>query len=231
MLQSITRNIQPVMNESARAYQSNFGWQLTPYPRGTRAILNVPIDEGVEQQQYVMNTVTGAWCRFKGENANCWAVFQDRLYYGSNTGQVKEADAQGYDDDGIIEFNMATAFNYMDARGSLKQFTQCRALLASDGTIVPGLGLAIDFATDTTVGPTTFEQSPESLWDVVVWDEDVWPVDRRIITDWTTVDGIGYCASIRVEGEIEALTTAQESNTLFLAINGFDLLCIDGAFI
>jgi hypothetical protein len=230
-LQSITRMIQPVMNQSARDYGANFGWQLTSYARGTRAILNVPISPGSLQEQYVMNTVTGAWCRFKGENANCWAVFQDRLFYGDNAGQVKEADCQGFDDDAAIEFDMLTAFNYLDMRGRLKQFTMCRALLSSDGQVRPGLGLAVDFASDAIVGPTSFEQSPESLWDVVVWDQDTWPVDRRITTDWTTVEGIGYSAAIRVKGSVEAEDEEMEGNSLFLAINGFDILCVDGAFI
>lgn len=230
-LQSITRNIQPEMNAAARLYKDNFGWQLTPYPRGTRAILNVPITENVEQQQYIMNTVTGAWCKFKGETANCWAVFQDRLFYGDNDGWVREADCQGFDDDGAIEFDMVTAFNYMDRRGSLKQFTQCRVLLSSDGQIQPGLGLNVDFASDATVGPTTFEQSSAELWDVALWDQGIWPFTNRIITDWTTVEGIGYCAAIRVQGSVEAETTAQQSDSLLLAVNGFDLLAIDGAFL
>lgn len=230
-LQAITRMIQPVMNDSARAYQNTFGWELLSYPRGTRAILNVPITENVEQQQYVMNTVTGGWARFKGEEANCWAIFQDRLFYGGNNGQVKEADCQGFDDDGPIEFDLETAFNYCDVRGQLKQFTQCRALLTSDGQLKPGIGLNVDFSTGSQVGPTSFEQSSGDLWDVAMWDAGVWPVTQRILTDWVTVDGIGYCAGIRVSGSVQAETTAQQSDSLTLAINGFDLLVVDGAFL
>jgi hypothetical protein len=229
-LQAITKMIQPVMNSSARAYQTNFGWELLSYPRGTRAILNVPITENTEQQQYVMNTVTGAWCQFTDEDANCWAIFQDRLFYGGNNGLVKEADCQGFDDDGAIAFDMETAFNYVDVRGRLKQFTQCRVLLSSDGQVQPGLGLNVDFSREATVGPTTFEQSSGDLWDVAFWDQGIWPFTTRIITDWTTVDGVGYCASIRVQGEVQAETTAGQSEDLILAVNGFDLLVVDGAF-
>lgn len=230
-LQAITRMIQPVMNSSARAYQNNFGWELISYPRGTRAILNVPITEGVEQQQYIMNTVTGAWCNFTDEDANCWAVFQDRLFYGGNSGQVKEADCQGFDDDGPINIDLETAFNYCDTRGQLKQFTQCRVLLTSDGQVQPGLGLNVDFARDAAVGPTSFEQSTGDLWDVAEWDAGVWPTTNRILTDWATVEGIGYCASIRVQGAVQAITTAGQAEALTLAVNGFDLLLVDGAFL
>lgn len=231
MLQAITRNIQPVVNQSARSYGANFGWELTSYARGTRAILNVPVTENVEQEQYVMNTVTGAWCRFTDEAANCWAIFQDRLFYGDNAGLVKEADCQGFDDDGPIRFDMETAFNYCDTRGRQKQFTLCRVLLSSDGQIKPGLGLNVDFSTGATVGPTTFEQSSAELWDVALWDAGIWPVTNRIITDWVTVEGIGYCASIRIQGEVQSETSEDQANTLTLAVNGFDLLLVDGAFL
>jgi hypothetical protein len=69
---TITLNINSAMNESARSYKDNFGWEMTPYAKGTMAILNVPIQEGSLQYQYVMNTITGAWCRFKGMNGNTW---------------------------------------------------------------------------------------------------------------------------------------------------------------
>lgn len=230
-LQAITKSIQPLINTAARSYNGNFGWELVPYPRGTRAILNVPITENVEQTQYVMNTVTGAWANFTDESANCWAVFQDNLYYGTNAGQVKQADCQGFDDDGSIDFDLETAFNYCDAQGRLKQFTQCRAMLTSDGQIRPGLGLNTDFSTGATVGPTTFEQSSADLWDVALWDAGTWPATTRILTDWTTVEGIGYSASIRITGSILAASTAEQSNSLTLAVNGFDLLMVDGAFL
>jgi hypothetical protein len=178
-----------------------------------------------------MNTVTGSWCRFQGENANCWAIFQDRLFYGGNNGQVKEADCQGFDDDGAISFDMETAFNYCGTQGQLKQFTQCRVLLSSDGQFQPGIGLNVDFASQSTTGPTAFAQSAGDLWDVATWDSGVWPVTNRIITDWNTVEGIGYCAGIRVQGDVTAASEAQQGNSLLLAVNGFDLLMIDGAFL
>lgn len=229
--ESITQKIQPVMNASARRYKDNFGWQLTAYPRGTRAILNVPLNEGVEQQQYVMNVVTGAWARFKGENANCWAVFQDRLFYGGNDGIVREADCQGFDDDGAIEFDVETAFSYCGSKGTLKQFIMARTLLTSDGTIRPGLGLNVDFSRQATVGPTSFQQAVGALWDVATWDTGLWPQTERIVTDWQAVEGVGYCAAPRMAGSVEAETTADASNDFTMQINGWDLLVIDGAFL
>jgi hypothetical protein len=229
--EALTKAIQPVMNQSARDNGAKFGWQLIGYPRGTRAILNVPLSEGVEQEQYVMNTVTGAWCRFNGENANCWAVFQDKLYYGGNNGRVIEADSQGYDDDGSIAVDIETAFNYIGNRGRLKNFTMCRALLTTDGQVLPGLGLNVDFARQQEVGATTFESGSSDLWDVGLWDQGVWPEVNRIVTDWTSVAGIGYCAGIRMTATITPGVGVDPSQALVLAINGFDVLVLDGGFL
>jgi hypothetical protein len=219
------------MNQAARLYGANFGWQLLSYPRGTRAILNVPITEGVEQIQYVMNTITGAWGRFKREDANCWAVFQDRLFYGGNDGIVREADCQGYDDDGAIVFDIESAYNYMGERGRLKNFTMARALLTTDGQVLPGLGLNVDFARQQAVGATSFETDAAALWDVASWDEGTWPEVQRIVTDWISVAGIGYCAGVRMTATVSPGVDVDESQELVLQINGWDVLVLDGAFL
>lgn len=227
---SLTKMIQPVMNQSARDYAANFGWQVLTYPRGTRAILNVPKTENTEQEQYILNVVTGAWAHFVGENANCWSVYKDRLFYGGNDGLVYEADCQGYDRNQAIEYDVQTAFNFFNQYGRLKNFVMCRALLSTDGTVTPGLGLAVDFASNPVVGPTSFEQSSADLWDVALWDAGTWPIVNRIVTDWNSVEGYGYSASIRINGSIIAPVTASQSDSLLLALNGFDILMKDGGF-
>ncbi len=227
---TITALIQPVMNASARDWGANFGWQLTSYPRGTRAILNVPVTEGVEQVQYVMNTVTGAWCRFLGENANCWEIFQDRLFYGGNAGQVIEADCQGFDYDAPIEFNLEGAFNYCKNRGRLKDFTMCRSLLLTDGQAAVGLALNVDFSRNAAVNSLSFPSDPAALWDVAQWDAGVWPETSRIVTDWNAVEGQGFCASVRLQGTLQVGVGGSASAAAVFQVNGWDLLVVDGAF-
>lgn len=231
LLQAVTRNIQPLVNSDARNYAANFGWQLISYPRGTRAILNVPTTENSVQKQYVMNTITGAWCDFAGENANCWAVYQDRLFYGGNAGIVKESDCQGFDDDGTIDYDMITAFNYLKSRGRLKQVTMIQPLFTTDGQVTPGIGVGVDFDVNITVGPTSFTQSQGELWDVAVWDVDAWPLESRIVNNWYSVAGEGYSIAARIMGSIQADSTAQQSDSLTFQVNGFNLLNLEGAFI
>jgi hypothetical protein len=227
---AITAKIQPTINGYARNSGANFGWEVCVYPRGTRAILNVPVTENTLQYQYVMNTVTGAWTRFTGENANCWAVFQNKLYYGTNAGQVKEADIQGFDDDGSIDIDIETAFNYLGSKGRLKQWTMARSILTTDGQVVPGLALNTDFGRDATVYIPSGTQVTSAQWDVDTWDGGTWPVVNRVVTDWEAVEGIGYCASVRTQAQVQAATTAGQSQALTLQMHGWDLLNIKGAF-
>lgn len=227
---AITALIQPEMNNSARTYGSNFGWQLVSYPRGTRAVLNIPITENAEQQQYVMNTVTGAWCKFKNENANCWEIFQDRIFYGGNEGQIIEADCQGFDYDAPIEFDLETAFNYCGSRGRLKDFTMCRSLLRTDGQASVGLALNVDFSRNATVNSLTFPSDPAALWNVALWDAGVWPETSRILVDWVAVEGQGYVSSIHMQGSLTLAEGADEEQPVVFQINGWDMLVVDGAF-
>lgn len=230
LAKSLTALIQPVMNQSARDWGANFGWEIISYPRGTRAVLNVPVTEGIEQRQYVMNTVTGAWCRFLRENANCWEVFQDRLFYGGNSGAVIEADAQGFDHDGAIEFDMETAFNYLGKRGRLKSFEMCRTLLTSDGLAAVGIALNVDFGRLATVNSLSFPSDPLALWDVALWDAGLWSESARVISDWVGVEGQGFACSVRIKGSLTLGAGGSASDAVTFRVNGFDLIHNTGAW-
>lgn len=224
---ALTRNIQPVMNDSARAYFNNFGWELTSYPRGNMAILNVPLIEASSQQQYVMNTVTGAWCLFTGQNANCWEIYDNRPFFGGNDGVVYEADKGPNDAGNAIPAELKTAFSYYNARGRQKRWNMCRPIITTDGTVQPSLGLDVDFQDTAIATPENTILDPVALWDVALWDIDVWPVEGRTEANWQTVSGIGYCAALKMK----VLVSSLQSAPIILQINGFDVILEDGAFI
>lgn len=200
---SLTERIQRVMNQSARLYRDHFGWQLISYPRGTRAILNVPIEENADQVQYVMNTLSGAWCRFIGMPANCWELLNEDLYFGGNDGVVYKADTSGTDAGNVLSADMMTAYNYYGMRGNQKRWTMCRPQLTTDGQVNPGLALNVDFRDDAPLSVPSTQVTAASLWDVALWDQGLWSGDIRTRANWDSVDGIGYCASVRLAVDIE----------------------------
>jgi hypothetical protein len=221
---SITKNIMPVMNQSARDWGANFGWSLTPYPRGTRAILNVPVNEGAGQRQYVMNTITGAWCRFLGQEANCWEVFNDRLFMGGNDGVVYEADVGGSDAGAPIVWDLRTAFHHYGNRGRKKMFKLCQPLLTIDGLVTPGLAVNVDFGVNAPISVPSNVEIAAAQWDVAEWDVDAWALEERITADWQVVAGEGQFGSIRMAGSLMSEAEA------VMRVNGFNVVVEDGAF-
>lgn len=245
---TLTERIQRVMNRSARLYKDHFGWQLISYPRGTRAIVNVPIEENGDQVQYVMNTLSGAWCQFIGMKANCFELLNEDLYFGGNNGVVYKADTSGTDAGETLSADMMTAFNYYGTHGNQKRWTMCRPQLTTDGTVSPGIGFNVDFRDDAPLSVPTTNVISSSLWDVALWDTGTWAGDVRTVANWTSVTGIGYCASIRLAVDIEPAQQGLEglwgtavwgdntwgnaiADEVVLQVNAFDLTYEVGAIV
>lgn len=227
---SLTKNILPAMSEAATNRKNLFGWQLVSYPRSSMAILNVPVVESAEQEQFVMNATTGAWCRFTGQNANCWEIFRDRAYFGDNDGVVRMADEALADEGSDIVASMRGAFNYYGVRGRLKRWTSLRPLITTNASVNPNIALNVDFGMNAPLNDLVSEGgSNVPLWDLVDWDEFNWASEAEISAIWTTTSGVGYCASVRM------VVTMQWSGANQLPspvqINGFDVLFEMGDFI
>jgi hypothetical protein len=218
---AITARIQKAMNAAAQSAQNNFGWQLITYPKGTASYLNVPITENVQQYQFVMNTLTGAWCRYIGMNGSCWELFMDNLYFGGNTGIVMLSDRGGTDNGTLIVADMKTAFNYLGDRGSPKRFPLMRALMRSDGTAIPDLTLNPDyqdFAPETLASPFV---GLGARWNQFFWnDGSLWSGGTISLADWVSATAIGYCVAMRMK-----ITPDPENPAalILLEINGFDI--------
>jgi hypothetical protein len=244
---SMTANIQRVVNQSTRSYGDHYGWQLISYPRGVRAILNVPVVENQLQEQYVMNTLSGAWCRFKGQNAVCWELYGDDLFYGGNTGAINQADQGSTDDNAVIAYDMECAFNYFGSHGMLKRWMMCRPLLTTDQTVSPSVALNVDFQENASLTVSSTPSTQSALWDQALWDNSLWASGLITQSNWITVPGIGYCASIRMAINIgpqssnaalwgiakwgfNTWTVASRAD-ITLQVNGFDVLYEKGAFV
>lgn len=217
---SLTAMIMDTVRQSVQSYGTNFGWQFISYPASTLAILNIPTATDGSAIQYVMNTLTGAWCRFLGMDAICWETFNDRPYFGKSDGTVWWFDRDSGDGSTPIVATVQSAFNYFNLRGRRKRFTMVRPLITTDHKVTPGVGINVDYGTSGLATAPTFEGTAGSLWDSAIWDTATWPAESVVTTNWQTLDGEGFCASI--------ITTATTSETgqqsgVLLRLNGFDI--------
>lgn len=197
---ALTDKIQGAMSSATATYASNFGWQILHFPKENALWVNVPISP-TQQQQFVMNTITGAWCNFTNWPANCWELFNNEPYYGDSVGKVHHAWDLSYIDHTNENINaFATqAFNYFDQRGVIKQFTRARPNIITTGNPAIQIGMAVDFDLAETVTPISYAPMTFGIWDLSLWDAALWGQSLTLQSNWQGVAGIGYCGGVQLQ--------------------------------
>lgn len=224
---ALTGRIQNTMTASAREYSANNGWDLCVYPKGNMCIVNVPVDEDTTSHQYVMNTLHGAWCRFTGQNASCWEVYQDRLFFGGMAGKVYEADKASSDGGSAVIADLKTAFSYYGSKGTLKQWKMVQTLTFSDGRVIPGVKFNVDFQDSVPTYIPAAGTLNAIYWDTFDWDEVNWPGDGSTLQKWQSVQAVGQCAAIRMR----VVADSDSASPITLRVNGFNVIYERGGFL
>lgn len=151
-----------------------------------------------------MNTITGAFGRFTGMDANCWAILNENLYFGG-ADAVYQAWNGTIDVSSDIPFDLKQAFSYFGSK-RLKQFKSMRSNLLSDGVPSVLIGVNTDFSDSAITGEATFTPPSAGVWDTATWDNDEWGTDDlQAYNDWQTVNGVGTSAAPRMKGQISNL--------------------------
>tara|TARA_R110000868_G_scaffold340880_1_gene601739 strand:+ start:16366 stop:17934 length:1569 start_codon:yes stop_codon:yes gene_type:complete len=196
---ALSNKIQYAISQAVSSYSTNFGWDLTVFPKENMLILNVPVQEGLSQQQYVMSTIKRsngdwAWCNFTGWAANCWELWIDNIYFGGN-GFVAKA-WNGLNDNGSnINCNGLQAFYPFGNDKANKRFTMMRPILQSNGSPNVLAQMNIDFDLSNSTAPLSFSPTTYGSWDSGVWDTAIWGSDLNVLKNWQGCTGIGYWAA------------------------------------
>lgn len=216
---ALTDKIQPAVSNATTLYGENFGWQLLQFPKSNILFLNVPINEGSSQEQYAMNTVTKAWCRFQAWDSNCWEIFNDDPYFGGNGFVGKAWD--GLSDNGTnINGTAKQAFNYFGTPGEIKQWTMMRPTLLTSGAPSLFVSINVDFEDSGSASALSFAPTAFAAWDTAVWDSSVWGAGLNVQKSWQGVNGIGYCAATRLEIASQGIEVRWVSTDLIMKKGG-----------
>ena len=207
---ALTDKIVDLITADVQSYSSNFGWEPVLYPIGNKLIINVPQVENTKQYQYVMNTITGAWCIFTGWNAICFENFSDNLFFGTN-GIVCQCDTGNADNNTMITAVVKPAFNYFKNRGQVKRFTMCRPIFESSGALGVTTKLNVDFEDTLSTTTPTLTTTPGSPWDLSPWALSMWSLDAQVTKNWIGVTGVGYCATLKISASVNGSNTSLQS--------------------
>lgn len=195
---SLSEVIAEAFTASARITGELPGWEIVEFPSYNALVCNVPQGEYSLAHQYVMNTKTGAWCRFKGWNGFSFTFYNKNLYMGM-AGKVGQVFVPGNDFTASITAEARGAFNYYTPRSRLKSWKLLRPNLTIGGIVAVNVALDTDFSNVADYGAAVFNISAESRWDTSVWDEARWSSEAVVRNEWVTAAAQdSYCAAIRL---------------------------------
>jgi hypothetical protein len=214
---AVSFKIQSAVSSAISSYGANFGWQTINYPKGNMLILNVPVAAG-QQQQYVMNTITGAWCSFTGWNANCWALYQDGPYFGSSN-FIGKAFNGFQDNGGYITADGLQAFDYFKSNGNRKRFTMMRPVMRANSVPQVQASVNVDFDTNTPPFSLNVGTAVSGNWDVAVWDAGIWG-GLNIYKNWQGANVTGYSGAPRLTAVSNGVDIRWVSTDLVMEVGG-----------
>ena len=193
---ALTKRIRQAYSDAAKRSRDVFGWQMITHPVRSMAIVNVPGSGSEDTVQFAMNTITGAWCRFKNMDALCWASFDNDLYFGGTDGVVYQADTGGTDKTQAIEAACLPAYMHLSARGRLKHVKMVNTIFTTDvAGVAPSVSIAVDYEMPTEITASTTNPTGFFIWDVSTWDgPDVW-FGQTTYLPWSGSGDVGVVVS------------------------------------
>lgn len=192
---AVTKPIAPAWRQAVIDRAGLPGWQIVIWPLESMGIINLPKTNSSDRTQFIANVRTGAWARYLGWDANCFAVFNNQLFYGTSDGRVMQAEVGGLDDGSSYAWTVFPSFASLKTN-SRKQVRMVRPFLQANFQVQPNVQIHVDY--DTTVpGVPSIQpvQQSGALWDAAVWDVDNWPFDLIPQSSWIGAGGDGAVVS------------------------------------
>ena len=201
---ALTDKIQRATSDAVTNYGANFGWEIQPYPKENALLLNVPVATNANQQQYVMNTITGAWCNFTGWQANCIELYNDGLYFGG-TNFIGKAWSTYADAGQAITTQGLQAFSYFGSQAQVKRFTMMRPTFYASSPPAVNAQINVDFDQSAATAMLSSTAAIGGLWDAATWDNGVWGSGLELYRQWQGAAGVGYCGAPNVATSTNAI--------------------------
>ncbi len=224
---SLTYTIAPTISELVTTYGSTPGFELLVAPAQNLLILNAPAALQESNVQFVFHTITKGWSKFSGWPAQCFGIFNDRVYFGGTDfvgyafqGWVDGADMLGVGGTTIAATAM-TAFNYFSevpgfGPGVLKHVKAVKPLITTDvSQPTVKVGVNTDFNMTPIVGIATPSAPAGASWDAAGWDAvpAIWGAAGITYNQWATPlsypgDALALVISVSATGRALWTTTS-----------------------
>lgn len=176
-------------------------WQIALWPTKQMMLIAPPNPTGAVPSIFAANVRTGAWAPFTGWNVTCMQVFSDRMFFGSDSGKIVEAEVTGSDQGTAYVSTYVPLFDSLKSPAALKTGLQSRVVLRSTALPTPKVSLQTDYVVNLPVAPDDTTIVASNTWGTGVWGTSVWgtAADKTTIDVWQSTPGAGYSLSAGVQ--------------------------------
>lgn len=195
---SITNKIQQRITDATSKYANNYGWQVVLFPPENMLFINIPISE-TEFEQYVMNTISGAWSRFTDITSTCWTFLNERCFFAYGGKVYRFWDGQS-DNNTTINTDLLPAFSAFGSQSQIKRFTMARVSMGYDVSFAFSGQMSLDFDLATQPpAPYNMLSTSAGVWDVSDWDASIWGGTMTPFARWQMATGMAHYGSFRIK--------------------------------
>lgn len=195
----VSFNIKPMWRDEVKNKRS-WPWSIKRWDEYGGIFVTWPGGGPGNQYCAVINAATGAWCRFVGYDATCFAHILTNFYFGTQDGIIMEADKTGKDDGKPYTATMVGGWEMFQAAPSSIVWRQARAAFTarSGEPFRPTLSAVTDYVVELSAPPSAApDPGPQDVWDEGLWDDALWdqpslgePVIRN--TMWVSIGSVGF---------------------------------------
>jgi hypothetical protein len=201
--------VQPVLSPLIALLKDAESWNVMLVPKESVMIIKLPQKEDGSWQQFVMNTITGAWCTFSNMPMVSAAMLGGQLYFSTPTGRVAKGLNGSYDDTdpfisskgSAIEADVQCSFNAYNTPAQLKKFQMARPIFLAPTAPSVKLQLNTQYALSNVSGSPSFAGAIQSgIWDETNWNLCYFSGGQLTTYEaWVGVVGLGYYGSLRMK--------------------------------
>jgi hypothetical protein len=175
-------------------------FNCTLWSRETMLVIGVPKISGDLAKCLVSNSISGGWAEYTNWDVSCSVVFNNKLYFGSSDGKIREGDTTGTDDGAPFHCVYIPSFTD-NSKPNEKTLLRARCWIRSSLPYSIQLFGKTDF--DAALpAPTSFSVSGDaSTWENAIWDNpgSLWQGSGRadlVQSQWQDISGLGVKVSV-----------------------------------
>ena len=176
-LAAITLTIKPMWRTEV-ATKNALPWTMSKWDDYGGLFVTWPGGNPGNQYCAVVNIATGAWCRFLGWDAMCFAQMRSDMFFGTQAGIIMQADRTGYDDGKPYVATMVGGWEMFQSQSATVVWRQARVSFSAQAgePFQPQVSATTDYV---VIIPPAPQAAPDpgiaDAWDQGLWGPDAGP--------------------------------------------------------